>query len=157
MPAMMVMAAITRTVLSTVPSSTISTPGRQTNHVVARRGNYGAIVFQFHDAAPADESAAEQTDDPALILMLRVNEEHRMQTRRVKREKTFEERLAEEAQRFREAASQAQPGMARELLLRRVRQMEAALGPARHEGVARLSSAPAGAAFEAAACPPKPQ
>ncbi|ANV99749.1 hypothetical protein [Bradyrhizobium icense] len=46
--------------------------------------------------------------------------------RRIKHEKTFEERLAEEAKRFREAASEAQPGMARELLLRRARQMETA-------------------------------
>jgi hypothetical protein len=45
--------------------------------------------------------------------------------RRIKHEKTFEERLAEEAKRFREAAREAQPGMARELLLRRARQMEA--------------------------------
>lgn len=80
-----------------------------------------------------------------------------MQTRRTKRGKTFEERLAEEAQCFREAASQAPPGMARELLLRRVRQMEAALGHAGHERVASLVSTPAGAAFEAAAYPPKPQ
>jgi hypothetical protein len=46
--------------------------------------------------------------------------------RRIKHDKTFEERLAEEAKRFREAAREAQPGMARELLLRRARQMEAA-------------------------------
>ena len=46
--------------------------------------------------------------------------------RRVKHRKTFEERLAEEAIRFREAANQAPPGMARKLLLRRARQAETA-------------------------------
>jgi len=79
-----------------------------------------------------------------------------MQTRRVKHEKTFEERLAEEAQCFREAANQAQPGMARELLLRRVRQMEAALELVEQRGVARLTSPRAVAAFEAPVYPPKP-
>ena len=40
---------------------------------------------------------------------------------------TFEQRLAEEAKRFREAAEQADQGtMARELLLRRARQAETA-------------------------------
>jgi len=49
------------------------------------------------------------------------------QRRRVKREATFEERLAEEAQRFREAATELPPGShARELLLRRARQAETA-------------------------------
>lgn len=42
--------------------------------------------------------------------------------RRVRHEKTFEERLAEEAQRFKEAADKLPPGTARELLLRRARQ-----------------------------------
>ncbi|KRR07361.1 hypothetical protein CQ12_00820 [Bradyrhizobium jicamae] len=79
-----------------------------------------------------------------------------MQTRRVKHEKTFEKRLAEEVQCFREAANQAQPGMARELLLRRVRQMEAALELVEQKGIARLVSPPAGAALKAAAYPPKP-
>ena len=79
-----------------------------------------------------------------------------MQTRRVKREKTFEERLAEEVQCFREAANQAKPGMPRELLLRRVRQMEAALELVEQRGLARVVSAPAGVAFEAAVYPPKP-
>jgi hypothetical protein len=47
--------------------------------------------------------------------------------RRVKHEKTFEERLTEEAQRFREAAAKLPAGShAQELLLRRVRQAEAA-------------------------------
>jgi hypothetical protein len=47
--------------------------------------------------------------------------------RRVKHTATFEERLAEEAQKFREAADKELPGsMARELLLRRVRQAEMA-------------------------------
>jgi hypothetical protein len=46
---------------------------------------------------------------------------------RVKHTATFEERLAEEAQKFREAADRELPGsMARELLLRRVRQAETA-------------------------------
>ncbi|KRR26776.1 hypothetical protein CQ14_20575 [Bradyrhizobium lablabi] len=79
-----------------------------------------------------------------------------MQTRRVKREKTFEERLAEEVQCFREAANQARPGMPRELLLRRVRQMEAALELVEQRGVARLVPSPAGATFEAPVYPPKP-
>jgi hypothetical protein len=46
--------------------------------------------------------------------------------RRIKHEKSFEERLAEEALRFREAAQSAPPGLARELLLRRARQAESA-------------------------------
>jgi hypothetical protein len=50
------------------------------------------------------------------------------QTRkRVKHLTSFEERLAEEARRFREAAEQQPPGStARELLMRRARQAEAA-------------------------------
>jgi hypothetical protein len=47
--------------------------------------------------------------------------------KRVKHEKTFEERLAEEALRFREAATEQPIGShARELLLRRARQAETA-------------------------------
>jgi hypothetical protein len=46
--------------------------------------------------------------------------------RRVKHQKTFEERLAEEAARFRDAANELPPGMQRELLLRRARQAETA-------------------------------
>ncbi|MEH2484369.1 hypothetical protein [Bradyrhizobium sp. AZCC 2230] len=48
------------------------------------------------------------------------------QTRkRVKHLTTFEERLAEEARRFKEAAEEQPPGSkARELLLRRARQAE---------------------------------
>ena len=46
--------------------------------------------------------------------------EQRLQKRRhIKHEKTFQERLAEEAQRFKEAADKLPHGMARELLLRR--------------------------------------
>ncbi|MEH2526579.1 hypothetical protein V1288_004488 [Bradyrhizobium sp. AZCC 2176] len=49
------------------------------------------------------------------------------QRRRVKHTATFEERLAQEAQKFKEAADKELPGsMARELLLRRVRQAETA-------------------------------
>jgi hypothetical protein len=50
------------------------------------------------------------------------------QTRkRVKHLTTFEERLAEEARRFKEAAEEQPPGSkARELLLRRARQAETA-------------------------------
>ena len=44
--------------------------------------------------------------------------------RRIKHSATFEERLAEEAVRFRQAAEVAKPGMERELLLRRARQCE---------------------------------
>jgi hypothetical protein len=47
--------------------------------------------------------------------------------RRVKHEKSFEERLADEALRFREAAKTAPPGLARELLLKRARQAETAV------------------------------
>jgi len=47
--------------------------------------------------------------------------------RRFKQTQTFKQRLEEEAARFRMAAEQAPPGMARELLLRRVRQTETAL------------------------------
>jgi len=45
---------------------------------------------------------------------------------RIKHEKTFEERLAEEARRFKEAADKLPHGTARELLLRRARQAETA-------------------------------
>jgi hypothetical protein len=46
---------------------------------------------------------------------------------RVKHTLTFEERLAEEARRFKEAAEKELPGsMARELLLKRARQAETA-------------------------------
>ncbi|MCK1273936.1 hypothetical protein IVB46_01595 [Bradyrhizobium sp. 61] len=45
---------------------------------------------------------------------------------RTKHTKTFEERLAEEAARFREAAAQLPPGTQRELYLRRARQAETA-------------------------------
>ena len=48
------------------------------------------------------------------------------QRRGVIRAATFEERLAEEAQRFREAAQALPPGTAQELLLRRARQAETA-------------------------------
>ena len=46
--------------------------------------------------------------------------------RRIKHEKTFQERLAEEADRFREAAAKLAPGTAQELLLKRARQAETA-------------------------------
>jgi hypothetical protein len=47
--------------------------------------------------------------------------------KRVKHSATFEERLAEEAARFKEAAAKEVPGSkARELLLRRARQAETA-------------------------------
>ena len=49
------------------------------------------------------------------------------QRRRVKPTATFEERLAEEAKKFKEAANHQPPGsMARELLLRRARRAETA-------------------------------
>ena len=49
------------------------------------------------------------------------------QRKRVKHTATFEERLAEEAIKFKEAADKQPPGsMARELLLRRARQAETA-------------------------------
>ena len=43
---------------------------------------------------------------------------------RFKHTETFEERLADEAVRFRKAAEEAAPGMPRELLLKRARQAE---------------------------------
>ena len=46
--------------------------------------------------------------------------------RRVKHAKSFAERLAEEAQRFRDVALRTPPGMARELLLKRARQADTA-------------------------------
>jgi len=53
--------------------------------------------------------------------------EHRMKKRRrIKHVKSFEQRLAEEAKRFKEAAEILPPGMARELLMKRVRMAEAA-------------------------------
>ena len=49
------------------------------------------------------------------------------QRRRTKHEKTFQERLVEEAQLFKEAAEKLPPGShAQELLLRRARQAETA-------------------------------
>lgn len=45
---------------------------------------------------------------------------------RVKHKKTFQERLADEAVRFRELANQTPPGMQREFYLRRARQAETA-------------------------------
>ena len=42
--------------------------------------------------------------------------------RRIKHEKSFQERLAEDALRFKEAADKLPPGTARELLLKRARQ-----------------------------------
>jgi hypothetical protein len=52
--------------------------------------------------------------------------EQRMIKRRIKHEKTFDQRLVEEAARFREAAEQLPPGMAKELYLKRARQAETA-------------------------------
>ena len=50
-----------------------------------------------------------------------------VQRRRIKQSATFEERLAEEAIKFKEAAEKQPPGStARELLLRRARQAETA-------------------------------
>jgi hypothetical protein len=50
-----------------------------------------------------------------------------MRNRRIEKKLSFEQRLAEEAKRFREAAEKERPGtMARELLLRRARQAETA-------------------------------
>ncbi len=46
--------------------------------------------------------------------------------RRTKHQKSFQQRLAEEALRFQEAANKLPPGTARELLLRRARQAETA-------------------------------
>jgi hypothetical protein len=47
--------------------------------------------------------------------------------KRIKHQTTFEERLAEQATKFKEAAEKQPPGStARELLLRRARQAEAA-------------------------------
>ena len=55
-------------------------------------------------------------------------EDRAMERKRVKHTSTFEERLAKEAQKFREAAEQEAPGsQARELLARRARQAETAL------------------------------
>jgi hypothetical protein len=49
------------------------------------------------------------------------------QRKRIKNKPTLDERLAEEARRFREAAEKQPPGtLARELLLRRARQAETA-------------------------------
>jgi hypothetical protein len=50
-----------------------------------------------------------------------------MKRRRIKHKTTFEERLAEEARRYKEAAEEQPTGStARELLLRRARQAETA-------------------------------
>ena len=54
-------------------------------------------------------------------------EDRAMQRKRIKHPTTFEERLAEEARRFKEAAEKEVPGStAQELLLRRARQAETA-------------------------------
>jgi hypothetical protein len=45
---------------------------------------------------------------------------------RIKHEKTFRERLAEEAVQFKELAARVPPGMQRELYLRRAQQAETA-------------------------------
>jgi hypothetical protein len=47
--------------------------------------------------------------------------------RRIKQSISFNQRLADEAERFRKAAEELPPGTARELLMKRVRQAEAAL------------------------------
>ncbi|MET4804478.1 hypothetical protein [Bradyrhizobium sp. LB11.1] len=49
-----------------------------------------------------------------------------MKRRRIKHEKSFQERLALEAQSFKEAAEKSPPGPQRELYLRRARQAETA-------------------------------
>jgi hypothetical protein len=50
-----------------------------------------------------------------------------MESRRIEKKLTFQQRLAAEAMRFKEAAENERPGtMARELLLRRARQAETA-------------------------------
>ncbi len=49
------------------------------------------------------------------------------QRRRTKHTQTFEQCLTEEAEQFRKAADAAPPGMPRELMLKRVRQAEAAI------------------------------
>ena len=46
--------------------------------------------------------------------------------RRIKHTVTFEQRLAEEAERFRKAAEELPEGTARELLMKRARQAETA-------------------------------
>jgi hypothetical protein len=46
--------------------------------------------------------------------------------RRVKQTRSFKDRLIEEAAKFRQAAEKLPPGTERELLMRRVRQAEAA-------------------------------
>ena len=52
---------------------------------------------------------------------------HAVQRRRIKHEKTFQERLAEEALKFKEADQRLTPGShAQDLLLRRARQAETA-------------------------------
>ncbi|UPJ58435.1 hypothetical protein [Bradyrhizobium sp. 192] len=47
--------------------------------------------------------------------------------RRIKQTISFSQRLADEAAKFRKAAEELPPGTARELLMKRVRQAEAAL------------------------------
>lgn len=57
----------------------------------------------------------------------KLNEQAQMKTRRrFKHTTSFQQRLVEEAQRFREEADRLPPGTARELLLRRVRQAQTA-------------------------------
>ena len=58
--------------------------------------------------------------------MTEMKEQRMQQRRRTKHEKTFEERLGEEAQRLREAADKLPHGYAQEMLLRRARQTETA-------------------------------
>jgi hypothetical protein len=58
---------------------------------------------------------------------LLLGKQHMQKRRRFKHEKTFQERLAEDAHRFRAAAQALPPSTAQETLLRRARQAETAL------------------------------
>jgi hypothetical protein len=74
-------------------------------------GPWRLSVMEIADCAPA-----QSTGRSAMIV----------KRHRVKHEKTFQERLAEEAARFKELAEETPPGTQRELYLRRARQAETA-------------------------------
>lgn len=74
-------------------------------------------------------SGTEQTElhSGTRFISAEKMEDRAMQRKRIKHTTTFEQRLAEEARRFKEAAEKEAPGSAAcELLLRRARQAETA-------------------------------
>lgn len=61
------------------------------------------------------------------MISKRQPDQRKQKRRRVRHEKSFADRLADEIRNYSQAAADASPGMERELLLKRVRQAETAL------------------------------